>query len=83
MFVIVYSTATCPHCVRAKSFLRSAGVEFEEVNLTTNPERQAEFAERTNGARAVPQIIIGNKLVGGADELIRLGRQAVQAMVVE
>lgn len=68
----IYSTSTCPHCVRAKKLLEGKGIPFVEFNLTEQPFRRAEFTVRTRGAKTVPQIFIHDELVGGADDLVRL-----------
>ena len=65
--VTVFSRSGCPHCVRAKTALREAGVEFESLELNN------EFSDRTlravSGATTVPQVFVNGELIGGADEL--------------
>jgi glutaredoxin 3 len=70
--VIVYSTTVCPYCVRAKMLLDKKGATYEEINLTKNPDRHNEMLEKTGGKRTVPQIFIGDKHVGGCDDLYEL-----------
>ncbi|MBF0357891.1 MAG: glutaredoxin 3 [Magnetococcales bacterium] len=70
--IIVYSTTVCPYCVRAKMLLDKKGAEYEEINLTKNPDRHDEMLEKTGGKRTVPQIFIGDKHVGGCDDLYEL-----------
>ena len=70
--VLMYSTAVCPHCVRAEQLLRARGVtEIEKVRVDLDPVRRAEMMEKT-ARRTVPQIYIGETHVGGCDELIAL-----------
>lgn len=70
--VLMYSTAVCPYCVRAEQLLRARGVsEIEKVRVDLDPERRNEMMERT-GRRTVPQIYIGDRHVGGCDDLIAL-----------
>ena len=70
--VLMYSTATCPYCVRAENLLRSRGVtEIEKVRVDLDPERREEMMART-ARRTVPQIFIGETHVGGCDDLIAL-----------
>lgn len=70
--VLMYSTATCPFCVRAEQLLRARGVaEIEKIRVDLDPERRAEMMEKT-ARRTVPQIYIGDTHVGGCDELIAL-----------
>jgi glutaredoxin 3 len=70
--IIVYSTTVCPYCVRAKMLLDKKGAAYEEINLTKNPEFHDEMLKKTGGKRTVPQIFIGDKHVGGCDELYEL-----------
>ncbi|MBF0381658.1 MAG: glutaredoxin 3 [Magnetococcales bacterium] len=70
--VIVYSTTVCPYCVRAKMLLDKKGAAYEEINLTKNPERHDEMLAKSGGKRTVPQIFIGDKHVGGCDDLYEL-----------
>lgn len=70
--VKIYTTATCPYCVRAKQILQSKGVtQLEEVRVDLLPERRIEMMEAT-GRRTVPQIYIGATHVGGCDDLVAL-----------
>lgn len=67
--VTVFSRAGCPHCARAKSLLRNAGIEFEALELNS------EYSDRTlravSGATTVPQVFVNGDLIGGADDLER------------
>jgi glutaredoxin 3 len=70
----MYSTATCPYCLRAKALLRQRGVEaIDEIRVDERPgERDAMI--RLTQRRTVPQIFIGETHVGGCDELVALDR---------
>ena len=72
--VKMYSTATCPFCIRAKALLRQRGVEaIDEIRVDERPgEREAMI--RLTHRRTVPQIFIGETHVGGCDDLIALDR---------
>lgn len=70
--VTIYSTDTCPFCVRAKMLLDKKGVQYNEINLTQQPELREEMVLRASGRRTVPQIFIGEKHVGGCDDLYEL-----------
>ncbi len=70
--VVMYTTAVCPFCVRAKGLLKKKGVAFEEVDLNAQPERRAEMLEKAEGRRTVPQIFINDQHVGGCDDLYAL-----------
>ena len=69
--VIVYSTAICPYCVRAKELLTRKRVEFEEVRIDLDHKRMREMLDRTQ-RRTVPQIFIGDHHVGGYEDLAEL-----------
>jgi len=70
----MYSTAVCPYCIRAESFLRAKGVgDIAKVRIDLEPARRAEMMERT-GRRTVPQIYIAGQHVGGYEDLVALDR---------
>lgn len=72
--VLMYTTAVCPYCVRAKQLLAARGVaQIEEVRVDLDPARREEMMERTQ-RRTVPQIFIGAAHVGGCDDLYALDR---------
>lgn len=64
----MYSTEPCPYCSQAKALLESRGLEFEEINLSKDPEGRAELAART-GMMTFPQVFVGEELIGGFNEL--------------
>jgi glutaredoxin 3 len=67
--VKMYSTAVCPYCVRAEQLLKSKGVtEIEKIRVDQDPTQRDKMIEIT-GRRTVPQIFIGEKHVGGFDDL--------------
>ena len=67
--VLMYTTAVCPYCVRAKQLLKARGVEhIEEVRIDQLPEERSRMMALT-GRRTVPQIFIGSTHVGGCDDL--------------
>jgi glutaredoxin 3 len=69
--VTVYVTDWCPYCQRAKSLLQSKHLEFKEINVDEEPGMREEMIARSN-RRTVPQIFIGDKHVGGCDDLFAL-----------
>lgn len=70
--VLMYTTAVCPYCVRAKQLLKARGVtEIEEVRVDLDPDRRDEMMQKTQ-RRTVPQIFIGETHVGGCDDLYAL-----------
>lgn len=72
--VVMYSTASCPYCVRAQQLLKARGVDdLEVIRIDQDSAERAAMMERT-GRRTVPQIFIGERHVGGYDELAALDR---------
>lgn len=69
----MYCTATCPYCQAADRLLAKKGVAVERVRVDLEPERRQEMTRRS-GRRTVPQIWIGERHVGGSDELHELER---------
>ena len=72
--VTIYSGETCPHCAAAKALLKSKNAEYEEIDIWKDPARAKEMLQKTNGARTIPQIFIGDHLVGGNDQLQEANR---------
>ena len=71
--IVMYTSAICGYCVAAKNFLRSRGLQWEEVRIDLDPverERMVARARRTS----VPQIFIGDVHVGGYDDMMALHR---------
>jgi glutaredoxin 3 len=66
--VIVYSSDFCPYCQRAKALLQERGAVFEEIVVDGKPDVRARMTEMT-GRTSVPQIFIGERHVGGCDDL--------------
>ncbi|WP_375740556.1 glutaredoxin 3 [Pseudomonas boanensis] len=71
--IVVYSSAWCPYCIRAKHLLDSKGVKYEEISVDGNPAVRAEMTRKA-GRTSVPQIWIGQAHVGGCDDLYALER---------
>ena len=71
--VVMYSTGVCPYCVRAEQLLMRKGVQdIEKIRIDLEPNRMPEMVERSNGRRSVPQIFIGDRHVGGYDDMVDL-----------
>jgi|TARA_B110000881_G_C18296926_1_gene375020 glutaredoxin 3 len=67
--VTMYSGDPCPYCKAAKALLKSKNVEIEEFDIWKDSAKAKEMLQRTNGARTIPQIFIGDHYVGGNDQL--------------
>lgn len=70
----MYSTRFCPYCMRARFLLDSKNVEYSDIGVDARPELRREMTEKS-GRRTVPQIWIGDRHVGGYDDLARLEQQ--------
>ena len=72
--VVMYSTGVCPYCLMAERLLKSKGVEeIEKIRVDLDPGRRKEMMDRT-GRRTVPQIYVGDRHVGGYDDLYALDK---------
>lgn len=67
--VEVYTTQTCPYCVKAKTLLKTKGIPFKEIDVTGDDEARIALVQKANGMRTVPQIFINGKHIGGSDDL--------------
>jgi glutaredoxin 3 len=72
--VTIYTTQLCPYCMRAKMLLTRKSVAFEEIDVASDRALRAEMEERS-GRTTVPQIWIGERHIGGSDELHALDRE--------
>jgi glutaredoxin 3 len=71
--VTLYVSDWCPYCLRAKGLLTRKNVDFREVNVEDDAGLREEMIARSS-RRTVPQIFIGDKHVGGCDDLFELDR---------
>lgn len=72
--VIMYSTRFCPYCVRARKLLKSKGIAFTDISVDGRGDLRREMTQ-LSGRRTVPQVWIGDRHVGGFDDLARLEHQ--------
>ncbi|MFL4994880.1 MAG: glutaredoxin 3 [Microvirga sp.] len=70
--VTIYTKGWCPYCSAAKKLLDDKGVDFTEIDIEKKPEARAEMIQKAKGRSTVPQIFIGEKHVGGCDDLYAL-----------
>ncbi len=70
--VEIYSTKTCPYCVKAKLLLDKKGVEYTEIDVTEDTQARMDLVAKANGMRTVPQIFIDDHHIGGCDDLYEL-----------
>jgi len=67
--VDIYTGILCGYCNAAKKLLEKKNISFNEIDISSNPDQMEIMLKRSNGARTVPQIFIGDHHVGGYDEL--------------
>ncbi|HEX7218595.1 MAG TPA: glutaredoxin 3 [Burkholderiales bacterium] len=70
----MYATAACPFCQSAERLLLEKGAQIDKIRVDLQPERRAEM-QKKSGRRTVPQIWIGERHVGGCDDLYALERE--------
>jgi len=73
--IIIYSTNYCAYCQRARSLFDRKGVSIQEIKIDDSPEQRDIMLKRSGGRRTVPQIFIGERHVGGYDDLAALDRK--------
>jgi glutaredoxin 3 len=71
--ITMYTTDPCGFCRQAKALLAARGVEYMEVNLAKDPDGRAALVQRT-GQMTFPQIVIGDRAIGGFRELLEADR---------
>lgn len=65
--VKVYSTPTCPWCIRLKEYLKAKKVEFTNIDVAADPVAAREMIQKS-GQMGVPQIEIGERIIVGFDQ---------------
>ena len=67
--VVIYTGDLCIHCDWAMDLLNRKNIKFTEYNIAKDLEKREEMLKKSNGARTVPQIFIGEQHIGGNDKL--------------
>jgi glutaredoxin 3 len=70
--VVMYSSGWCPYCMRARALFERKGVAFAEIKVDEQPQERDTMLARSGGRRTVPQIFVGDRHVGGFDDLYAL-----------
>ncbi len=74
--VTIYTRPFCPYCSRALSLLQKKGVAFTEVkDAYMDPAKKREMVAKANGGSTFPQIFVGERHIGGCDDLMALDRR--------
>lgn len=72
--VTIYTRPFCGYCARALSLLEAKGADFEEIEAGMDPNLRREMMERSGGGATFPQIFVGEKHIGGCDDMLALDR---------
>ena len=65
----IYTGPLCGYCNAAKALLKRKNISFEEIDIGEQPGKREEMLKRSNGAKKIPQIFIGDFHVGGYEQL--------------
>ena len=79
--VTVYTTEPCGYCRQAKALLTKRGLSYDEINLARDADGRVELARRT-GMMTFPQVVIGEELIGGFDQLLEADRSGRLAALI-
>ncbi len=67
MKVKIYSTPSCPWCIKTKEFLKANNIEFEDINVAEDSKAAQEMIKKS-GQQGVPVIDIDGTILVGFDE---------------
>lgn len=70
--VVLYTKPGCPYCSAAMSLLKKKGVDFTEIVASNDPAKKQEMIQKSGGRMTFPQVFIGDKHIGGSDDLHEL-----------
>ena len=73
--VTVYAKSWCPYCARALRLLETKPVDIEVIDVEEDPERYDEMIRKAGGRRTVPQVFVGERHIGGSDDLAAADRR--------
>ena len=73
--VTIYTRPFCGYCARALSVLGDKGADFTEVEAGMDPALRKEMMDRSGGRATFPQIFVGDRHIGGCDEMLALDRE--------
>ena len=72
--VTIYTRPFCGYCARALSLLEKKGADFQEIEAGMDPALRQEMMQRSGGGATFPQIFIGDRHIGGCDDMMALDR---------
>ena len=73
--ITIYTTPYCPFCIRAKQLLKNKNIDFQEIDLSREPDQFDEMSKKSNGARTVRQIFVNDTHIGDCDYIHELDNQ--------
>lgn len=73
--VTIYTRPYCPYCTAALDLLEKKGAEFTEIVANADPEKRQEMLARSGGRATYPQIFVGERHIGGCDDMMALDRR--------
>ncbi|NBB52924.1 glutaredoxin 3 [Rhizobium sp. CRIBSB] len=73
--ITVYTKPGCPYCIAAKGLLDRKGAAYTEIVASNDPARKQEMIQRSGGRMTFPQVFIGERHIGGSDDLSALDRK--------
>ena len=66
--IVIYTGKRCPYCTMAKRLFQRKGATYTEIDVDSEPQLRQQLMEKTK-RRTVPQIFIGERHIGGFDDL--------------
>jgi glutaredoxin 3 len=75
MSVTIYIKPYCPYCAAAVELLDKKGVAYQELDISGKPDLRAEMIQRSGGRMTVPQIFVGERHLGGCDDIYALDQR--------
>ena len=67
--VTIYTKPLCPYCADALDLLERKGVAINQIDISSQPDKRAEMIQRSGGRMTVPQIFVGERHLGGCDDI--------------
>lgn len=80
--VTVYTSGFCGYCTRVLALLERRGIRHREVSVEDHPELREKLLARS-GRRTLPQVYVGERFVGGADEVAALDRSGKLSQLLQ
>lgn len=80
--VKLYTTTYCSYCRAAKQFMDEHDISYEEIDLSADTDLRLKISESAGGYRMVPMIFVGEKFIGGYQELVGLFQSGELAKIL-